>query len=321
MLVLLLALPAAWGDDPKDKDGKKDPSPKEQYAALVKEFSTKQQAILAEARKAKGEEQDKLFEKYQSVGKDFADKFLKLAEDNPKDAVASDAYFWIVQNGAGSDAHKKASDKVMTLLDEMSVKDLLAKLNRMQGSPAIFDAVLKRAEKDAKDPEAGDLVAWVAMRNLRMPNGAKAVDLLLEKYPEHKSIEQVVAMLGRMGNPDADSKLKKILETSKQPRVKAAAALGLGKVYAEKCDALADKPAESDKVAAEAEKYLTQAIDLYGNSNEAQRKDAEGELHALKTLRVGKEAPEIKAGDLDGKDFKLSDYRGKVVLLDFWGNW
>jgi len=321
MLVLLLALPAAWGDDPKDKDGKKDPSPKEQYAALVKEFSTKQQAILAEARKAKGEEQDKLFEKYQSVGKDFADKFLKLAEDNPKDAVASDAYFWIVQNGAGSDAYKKASDKVMTLLDEMSVKDLLAKLNRMQGSPAIFDAVLKRAEKDAKDPEAGDLVAWVAMRSLRMPNGAKAVDLLLEKYPEHKSIEQVVAMLGRMGNPDADSKLKKILETSKQPRVKAAAALGLGKVYAEKCDALADKPAESDKVAAEAEKYLTQAIDLYGNSNEAQRKDAEGELHALKTLRVGKEAPEIKAGDLDGKDFKLSDYRGKVVLLDFWGNW
>ena len=50
------------------------------------------------------------------------------------------------------------------------------------------------------------------------------------------------------------------------------------------------------------------------------RKDAEGELHALKTLRVGKEAPEIKAGDLDGKEFKLSDYRGKVVLLDFWGH-
>ena len=36
---------------------------------------------------------------------------------------------------------------------------------------------------------------------------------------------------------------------------------------------------------------------------------------------MGKEAPEIKGGDLDGKEFKLSDYRGKVVLLDFWGNW
>jgi len=321
MLVLSLALPAAWGDDPKDKDGKKDPSPKEQYTALTKEFSTKRQAILADARKANGEEQEKLFEKYQEVGKDFADKFLKLAEDNPKDPVAADAYFWIVQNAAGTSAYKKASDKVTALLDELSIKDLLAKVNRMPASPAIFDAVLKRAEKDAKDPEAGDLVAWAATRSFRMPNGQKAIDLLLEKYPDHKSVEQVVGMLGRMGLPDADTKLKKILETNKEPKVKAAAAMGLGKILAEKCDALGDKPEEADKVAAEAEKYLTQAVNLYGNSNELQRKDAEGELHALKTLRVGKEAPEIKAGDLDGKDFKLSDYRGKVVLLDFWGNW
>jgi peroxiredoxin len=32
-------------------------------------------------------------------------------------------------------------------------------------------------------------------------------------------------------------------------------------------------------------------------------------------------APEIAGEDIDGKKFKLSDYRGKVVLLDFWGNW
>ena len=25
--------------------------------------------------------------------------------------------------------------------------------------------------------------------------------------------------------------------------------------------------------------------------------------------------------DIDGKRFKLSDYRGKIVVLDFWGNW
>jgi len=38
-------------------------------------------------------------------------------------------------------------------------------------------------------------------------------------------------------------------------------------------------------------------------------------------LEVGKIVPEIEGEDLDGKEFKLSDYRGKVVLLDFWGNW
>jgi cytochrome oxidase Cu insertion factor (SCO1/SenC/PrrC family) len=36
---------------------------------------------------------------------------------------------------------------------------------------------------------------------------------------------------------------------------------------------------------------------------------------------VDKAVPEIEGEDLDGQSFKLSDYLGKVVLLDFWGNW
>jgi thiol-disulfide isomerase/thioredoxin len=36
---------------------------------------------------------------------------------------------------------------------------------------------------------------------------------------------------------------------------------------------------------------------------------------------VGDLAPEISGEDLDGKVFKLSDYRGKVVMLDFWALW
>jgi hypothetical protein len=38
-------------------------------------------------------------------------------------------------------------------------------------------------------------------------------------------------------------------------------------------------------------------------------------------LQIGMEAPDIVGEDLDRVPFKLSDYRGKVVVLDFWGNW
>jgi hypothetical protein len=38
-------------------------------------------------------------------------------------------------------------------------------------------------------------------------------------------------------------------------------------------------------------------------------------------LEIGNLALEISGQDIDGKRFKLSDYRGKVVVLDFWGNW
>jgi peroxiredoxin len=36
---------------------------------------------------------------------------------------------------------------------------------------------------------------------------------------------------------------------------------------------------------------------------------------------VGQPAPEIEGTDLDGKPMKLSDFKGKVVYLDFWGEW
>jgi peroxiredoxin len=48
---------------------------------------------------------------------------------------------------------------------------------------------------------------------------------------------------------------------------------------------------------------------------------AAGELFEIRNLAIGKTAPDIVGDDLDGKPLKLSDYRGKVVVLDFWGNW
>jgi hypothetical protein len=47
----------------------------------------------------------------------------------------------------------------------------------------------------------------------------------------------------------------------------------------------------------------------------------EGPLFEAEHLQVGMVAPDFEAVDADGKSFKLSDYRGKVVALDFWGYW
>lgn len=47
---------------------------------------------------------------------------------------------------------------------------------------------------------------------------------------------------------------------------------------------------------------------------------AKRELFAIEYLTAGKAAPEIEGADFDGVEFRLSDYRGKVVLLDFWSD-
>src|ERR1700678_4109474 len=45
------------------------------------------------------------------------------------------------------------------------------------------------------------------------------------------------------------------------------------------------------------------------------------QLIMLKSVNVGDVAPEIAANTIDGKPLKLSDYRGKYVLLNFWATW
>ena len=50
-------------------------------------------------------------------------------------------------------------------------------------------------------------------------------------------------------------------------------------------------------------------------------KQAAAELNEIRNLGVGKPSPDIKGEDIDGKSFKLSDYKGKVVVVDFWGDW
>jgi hypothetical protein len=45
------------------------------------------------------------------------------------------------------------------------------------------------------------------------------------------------------------------------------------------------------------------------------------DLYLLDRLGIGATAPDFTAVDADGVSFRLSDYRGKVVVLDFWGFW
>src|SRR5260370_29568897 len=41
----------------------------------------------------------------------------------------------------------------------------------------------------------------------------------------------------------------------------------------------------------------------------------------IEKLGIGKVAPDIEAEDLDGQRFKLSEHRGKVVVLLCWATW
>jgi thiol-disulfide isomerase/thioredoxin len=45
------------------------------------------------------------------------------------------------------------------------------------------------------------------------------------------------------------------------------------------------------------------------------------DLFELTRLTLGREVPEVSSQDVEGHDLKLSQFRGKVVLLNFWATW
>ena len=50
-------------------------------------------------------------------------------------------------------------------------------------------------------------------------------------------------------------------------------------------------------------------------------KEAADKLDVMVNLAVGRPAPEIEGTDMHGKPLRLSDFKGKVVVLNFWGTW
>jgi hypothetical protein len=93
-----------------------------------------------------------------------------------------------------------------------------------------------------------------------------------------------------------------------------------GKQYVEGC-----LRQDRARATGEAEALFERAVRAYGDvklpDSETVAEKAGPSLFGIRHLSVGKVAPDIEGVDQDGVRFKLSDYRGKVVLLDFWSEY
>ncbi|MEC9092813.1 MAG: hypothetical protein VX438_08930 [Planctomycetota bacterium] len=109
--------------------------------------------------------------------------------------------------------------------------------------------------------------------------------------------------------------LRGLLKDSKLDAVKGPATYALGKMLA-----------GSEKTKAEGIKLIksipTQFKDVMVNGGRRSlAKMVEGEIFELERLQIGMDVPNIQGEDIDGVQFNLTDYKGKVVVIDFWGDW
>jgi hypothetical protein len=268
---------------PRDKDGDKPATPAQQYQALLKEY---QRAGSGGA--ANDEERMQLVGRVYKLRYKLAVNFLELAEKHPQDPIAVDALMqatWQVNN---------------TWPAEMVGKDVAA---------------------------------------------ARALALLQRDHIRSDKLGTVCERISSGYAREYEPFLRAVLADNPHRPVRAAACLGLAHFLSyrlQRIDLVKEQPElakefadlygkeylaellrqDRGRVSRDAEALYEQAVEQFGDikipGSGTVGEQAKAGLYEIRHLTVGKVAPDIEGQDQDGHRFKLSDYRGKVVLLDFW---
>jgi thiol-disulfide isomerase/thioredoxin len=175
----------------------------------------------------------------------------------------------------------------------------------------------KLVQQDPKDEVSFNTLMFLLQTSPTPPQ--KALDLLAEHHVDNPGLGMVSAQLAHATSPEARKFLKTLASKAKDKNVKGGAIYAL----AQSIHAEAEEPKNQATAATlnkEAESLLESVIKDYADAT-ALKKQAEKSLFEIRNLAIGKTAPEVVSKDLDEKTTKLSDLRGKVVVLDIWATW
>jgi hypothetical protein len=182
-------------------------------------------------------------------------------------------------------------------------------------TPRVWDLV----HEDSRDATALDALTWILQMNPSRPELEDALTAIEMDQLKSPKLGEICSLLG--GNMQIDTKLlERIAAENPDHAVKGQALYAIATHRLESMSKALDV-AKAEKEAAEIlDRVVKEFADVKGGRSTL-GEAAGADLHELRDLALGKPAPDIEAEDVTGKKFKLSDYRGKVVLLDFWGNW
>jgi thiol-disulfide isomerase/thioredoxin len=194
-------------------------------------------------------------------------------------------------------------------------------------------AILTRARQSLDHPRTGRLLTAVCtITEPRTRDGpepsplySEAADLIADRFADSPDIGHFCEGLGFLSHgsqpwaPRFERHLRAILKANRDRAVRCRAHFALASVVQ---NAPGDRQAEAEilfeQYCAEFDGkhvYPFQEIEKTLNClAQVQRKE-------LRFRAVGRPVPDLTGDDLDGRPLKLRDYRGRVVLLNFWATW
>ena len=140
---------------------------------------------------------------------------------------------------------------------------------------------------------------------------------ILDEYLDRPGTSRVLYGLKGSQLAEARDLLRHAAEKAKSSKTKALSLLALALSLQGE---VAEKPERSNEVIALLEQVTAKYADVEWSSGRLGAA-LEPLLYSLKYLQVGRTPPDIVGKDAAGSDFKLSEYRGKIVVVDFWVDW
>jgi hypothetical protein len=250
----------------------------------------------------------------------------RLAEIQKEHATAQDDYYKTARALRDTAEGNKKAQESYTKFDKKQAE--------------LFMAAVEVAMTEPKSDTATKALEWVLTipRSYYHPAGKLAMQLAAEHHATSPKGGKIIAFLGRFTPPEkshpeeheaAMAFIQAVIAKNPDRTTRGQAVMAVASQAKRKfSEAEYRKSKDVDELAAGAEKAFEAVVKDYGDCPYSARKDAvtlgelaKRELFELRFLRIGKVAPQIEGEDLDGVKFKLSDYRGKVVVIDFWGDW
>jgi thiol-disulfide isomerase/thioredoxin len=304
----------------------------------IQQLLATDQQLQWTAGQAKSNDQKKQLNAQLSTFKsELPGKLIQLAEKYPNTTGGLAALYWaaFLQATPASQSAVGIFQKwvVSADLDQLAAATTLGRQGSQEfgGNLEIARALLNRVKQEPSHQKAAELVTCVC-RIAEPKSGhrqatevfTEAAELIASQYASSPEITNFCELLGRgLGSPPwaspFEEHLRKILQANEHRHIRCAAAYALASV-------VQDSPTDRQVEAVELYQQFLKDFDgkhqyHFQSIEQGYRRCAAQELDELAFRAIGKPAIETSGVNLDGTPMKLSDYRGKVVLLSFWATW
>ena len=192
-----------------------------------------------------------------------------------------------------------------------SAEDKAKLANEAPDSAAAVTSAIELYEDHEADPSFLDMADWV-VRTSEDPEPIRTVlEVVKQHHMSHPELDRFLNRPYRLGVPVVTEFVAELAAKGDSPASMVARFLITTNLDAE---------ADQERII----QLMQSIVDFEGEvkygANDYKLL-ADGRLFSIRRLQVGSEIPDIEGPDVDGEVFRLADYRGKVIMLDFWGDW